>query len=287
MHLNTLLVEKGYLRFKRSPFVTIKQLAFRLGITPLRVLEILRALKFGGKVQQTASQRNEWLKSMVKQAFLSVTDIDWSRTTAYSVGYGAPIFVNLRGRQSHGIVNPGAEYEELLARIERDLRDVRHPVTGEPYFAEMYRPADLYSGPFLAEAADLLPLPRDWRNQGYGVHDFASNRWLEPSPDRTGTHRMDGILLFSGPGIKPGSTVTDAHLWDIAPTVLALMGVPIPTAMDGQVIASPLSAEYVEGLSIRYAESALDDVVHAAPQLGDEEERLIRERLDALGYLNN
>jgi predicted AlkP superfamily phosphohydrolase/phosphomutase len=286
MHLNTLLVEKGYLHFKRSPYVMGKHLAHRMGVTPLRVLETLRALNLGGKVQQTASQRNDWLKSMVKRAFLSITDIDWSRTTAYSVGYGAPIFVNLKGRQPHGVVNPGAEYEELLTRIIADLHNVRHPVTGELYFGEIYRPADLYNGPFIKEAPDLLPLPRDWCNQGYGVHDFASNRWLEPSPDRTGTHRMDGILLFSGPGIVPGAEITDAHLWDIAPTVLALMGVPIPTVMDGHVISSPMSTELRQSLSIQYEDTINDDDARSTSSLLDEDERLIRERLDALGYLN-
>src|SRR5690606_29405849 len=164
----------------------------------------LRTLRMGGKVQQTASRRNEWLMSMVKQTFLSLADIDWSPTTAYSAGYGAPIFVNLKGRQPQGIVEPGAEYEERIERLIADLRQVRDPATGEPYFGEIYRPHDLYTGPFLEQAPDLLPLPRDWRNQGYGVHDFASNRWLEPSSDRSGTHRMDGILFLSGPGITPG-----------------------------------------------------------------------------------
>ena len=288
MHLNALLVEMGYLRFKiASPSVMAKYLAYRLGMTPLRALELLRSLNLGGKVQQTASQRNEWLKTMVKRAFLSVSDIDWSRTTAYSVGYGAPIFVNLKGRQPAGIVEPGAEYEALIARLIADLREVRHPVTGEPYFGTIYRPEDLYNGPFLNEAPDLLPLPADWRNQGYGVHDFASNRWLEPSPDRTGTHRMDGIFFLAGPGVIPGSTITDAHLWDIAPTVLALMGVPIPTAMDGKVLTSPLSNELVEQLAIRYTDATAEVLSHAQPEMVEQDEQLIRERLNALGYLNS
>jgi len=286
MHLNAWLVQKGYLKFKRTPAVLLKHLAYCLGITPLRMLELLRALRLGGRVQQTVSERNAWLKSLVKQVFLSLADVDWTRTTAYSAGYGAPIFVNLKGRQPQGIVEPGAENEALLAQLIADLQALRHPDTGEPYVGEIYRPQDLYSGPYTDLAPDLLPLPRNWRNQGYGVHDFASNRWLEPSPDRTGTHRMDGILFLHGPGVRPGYSVEGASLWDVAPTILALMGVPIPENTDGRVLSAALSEELLSQLAITYSE-AVDDTPEQplTPEMSEEDERAIRERLEALGYV--
>ena len=286
MHLNAWLVQKGYLKFKRTPAVLLKHLAYRLGITPLRMLELLRALRLGGRVQQTASERNAWFKSLVKKVFLSLADVDWTRTTAYSAGYGAPIFVNLKGRQPQGIVEPGAENESLLAQLTADLQALRHPDTGEPYVGEIYRPQDLYSGPYTDLAPDLLPLPRNWRNQGYGVHDFASNRWLEPSPDRTGTHRMDGILFLHGPGVRPGYSIEGAFLWDVAPTILALMGVPIPENTDGQVLSAALSEELLSQLAITYSE-AVDDTPEQplTPEMSEEDERAIRERLEALGYV--
>jgi len=285
MHINSWLQKRGYLKFKRTPLGLAKILAYNLGITPLSVLEWTRRLGLGGQVQQTASQRNAWLKSVVKLVFLSLADVDWSRTTAYSAGYGGPIFVNLKGREPQGIVEPGAGYEALLERLIADLRALRHPETGEPFVGEIYRPGDLYHGPYAHLAPDLLFLPRDWRDQAYGVHDFASNRWLEPSPDRSGTHRMEGIFFMHGPGVHPGAVVEGSSLEDVAPTVLALMGVPIPKNMDGRVLSEALSQERLAGLSITYgeAEEALAGASQAS-EMSEQDERLIRDRLDALGY---
>jgi predicted AlkP superfamily phosphohydrolase/phosphomutase len=285
MHLNAWLEQTGYLKFKRTLPVQLKALAYRLGLTPLPILELLRLLHLGGQVQQTASQHNAWLKSLVKKAFLSLADVDWSRTTAYSAGYGGPIFVNLKGREAQGTVEPGADYEALLARLTADLKSLRQPDTNAPFMGEIYRPQDLYSGPYTSLAPDLLAVPRDWCNQGYGVHDFASNRWLEPSPDRTGTHRMNGIFFLHGPDVKPGPSVEGASLWDVAPTILALMGVPIPQNMDGHVLSSAISETLLTQLSISYSE-AVDDTPSLSPEMNSEEERIIRERLEALGYVS-
>lgn len=286
MHLNTWLLRKGYLKFKRTPFVLLKYLAFRLGITPIGALELLRALRLGGKVQQVANHHKDWLNAMISGLFLAMTDVDWSRTMAYSAGYGGPIFVNLKGRHPHGIVEPGVEYEALLERLTADLLALRHTGTNEAYVGEIYRPSrDLYSGPFAHRGPDLMFEPRDWANQGFGVHDFAFNRWLQRTPDRTGTHRMNGILFLDGPGIRPGCAVQGAALTDLAPTVLALMDVPIPETMDGTVLRAPLSEELYSRLNIRYTNARESAQVQSdAPPLSEDEERELRERLEALGY---
>ncbi len=287
MHLNAWLVQKGYLKFKRTPLVMVKELMFRLGITPLNILNTLRNLKLGGQVQETASTQNARLKTLVKQTFLSLSDVDWSRTTAYSAGYGGPIYINLKGREPQGIVEPGAEYEKLMEKISADLRALRHPDTGEPFVGEIFRPQDLYTGPYAQTAPDLQFTPYDWRNQGYGVHDFASNRWLEPSPDRSGTHRMNGILCLYGPGVKPGATVDKATLMDIAPTILGLMGVPIPKIMDGRMLSAALTDDLRSQVSLTYSDvEQIPLTPEAAPEMSPEEEKIIRERLEALGYLS-
>ncbi len=285
MHVNAWLVERGYLKFKRTPAVMLKYLAYRLGVTPLFILNLMRRLRLGGKVQETVSTRNDWAKAMVKKAFLSLADIDWSRTTIYATGYGAGLFVNLKGREPQGIVEPGAQCEALLQRLTADLRELRHPETKEPLVGEVYRRSDLYSGPYAELAPDLMFVPRDWRNQPYGVHDFASSRWLEPTPDRTGTHRMNGILFLTGPGILPGARVEGASLWDLAPTILALMKTPIPKNMDGQVLSAALAEELRSQLTVTYRDVAEESQqAGAAPVLGEDEEQVIRDRLEALGY---
>jgi predicted AlkP superfamily phosphohydrolase/phosphomutase len=285
MHVNAWLVERGYMKVKRTPGVMLKHLAYRLGLTPLNILETLRKLHLGGPVQQTAGKHNDWLKDMVKRVFLSLDDIDWTRTTVYTRGYAGPLFVNLKGREPQGIVEPGAEFEAVLKKVEADLRAIKHPVTGEPFISHVLRTEDVYSGPYTKYAPDFGFAMNDWSVQPYGVHDFASNRWFEPTPDRTGTHRMNGIFFLRGPGIEPGTRVEGASLMDVAPTVLALMGVPIPSMMDGHVLTTPMGSELRSGLHTRFVEQEMPVAAEiGGPVLGEEEEKIIRERLEALGY---
>jgi predicted AlkP superfamily phosphohydrolase/phosphomutase len=286
MHLNTWLVQHGYLKFKRNPFVLLKHLAFRFGLTPLQIMEVLRRFKLGGVVQETAKEHRAILNQLISKIFLSLDDVDWSRTKAYTAGYGGPIFINLKGRQPQGIIEPGEAYEDLLEQLSTELRSLRHPETDEYFVAEIYRPArDLYWGPYAQLAPDLMFEPRDWANQGFGLHDFASNRWLEPTPDRTGTHRLNGIFFLHGPGVRSGGYVEDAAITDVAPTILALMGVPVPRNMDGKVLEGALSGEFVSKLQITYrqVEEAME-ASHVAPELSEHEEQMLRERLENLGY---
>lgn len=292
LHVNAWLAEHGYLRLKRNPLSSAKSLAYRLGFTPLRVYEWLRALGQGRRMQHTAGERNAWMKALIGKLFLSLPDVDWARTQAYSLGFGGPIFVNLAGREPQGVVQPGAEYDALLDRIGADLRKTVDPATGQPFVERVSRREELYQGAYAGRAPDLVFVPRDWSHQPFGTHEFASNRWLERSRDRSGTHRMDGLWALWGPGVRRGVEVQGARIVDIAPTVLALMGVPIPAAMDGR----PLSAALEDGLlaelhitTARDGEGGLAGGCSGAAERGagmsQEDEEAMREQLRGLGYV--
>jgi predicted AlkP superfamily phosphohydrolase/phosphomutase len=286
IHVNAWLVERGYLKFKRNPLSALKAVAYRLGFTPLGMYERLRALGLGGRMQETASERNEWLKARVQKVFLSLPDVDWGRTQAYSLGFGGPIFVNLRGREPQGIVAPGAEYEALRAQIATDLARTTDPETGQPFVGHIYRREQLYTGPHAGRAPDLILVPRNWSHQPFGTHEFASHRWLEPCRDRSGTHRLDGLLLLWGPGVRRGTQVEGATIVDVAPTVLALLGVPIPADMDGRVLSAALEGGLLADLNITYEEAGERITAHQpAPQMSAEDEELIRQHLRGLGYV--
>jgi len=286
LHVNSWLAEHGYLRFKRNPLSAVKFLAYRLGFTPLGVYEKLRALGLGSHMQETAGERNEWMKALVQKVFLSLPDVDWGRTRAYSLGFGGPIFVNLRGREPQGIVEPGAEYEALRAQIESDLRQVVDPETGQPFVGQIHRREELYTGPHTRRAPDLIFAPRNWSHQPFGTHEFASHRWLEPCRDRSGTHRLDGLLALWGPGVRRGAQVEGAAIVDVAPTVLALLGVPIPADMDGRVLSATLESGLLADLDIAYEEaSEQNSSPRPTPEMSAEDEELIRRQLRGLGYV--
>ena len=104
---------------------------------------------------------------------------------------------------------------------------------------------------------------------------------------------MDGILVASGPAFRTGATPRDAELLDIAPTVLHLLGVPVPGDMDGRVLAELLDPS-LSPVDVPVRAAALAPApahVHAAPAAPAEavytaeEDAEIQRRLEELGYL--
>jgi predicted AlkP superfamily phosphohydrolase/phosphomutase len=283
--VNAWLADRGYLKFKPSFPARLRYAMHRLGMTPLNVYGLLLALGLGDTMRNI-SRKNIGSGKDINRFFLSFSDVDWSRTRAYSNGYGGPIFVNLKGREPQGIVSPGNEYDAVLADIVADLERLEEPGTGLPFVGEIQLGSSIYSGPHLGRAPDLVFFPRDHRYAGLGMTEFPSKRWLTSSPDRSGHHRMDGILFMSGPGIRPGYKISGASIMDIAPTVLALMGVPIPELMDGRVLEAAMTFELVDQLAVIYDRGGkIGSEQRHRFEISDEEDQLLRERLRNLGYI--
>lgn len=283
LHVNTWLWQNGYLRFKRTPLIWIKETLFRLGFTPLNVYEILRRLRQSATIAQNLRQRKEGVRAAINRVFLSFNDVDWSRTQAYSVGNIGPIYVNLRGREPEGVAEPGQAYEHLLAELTDALFRLRDPGSGELIIGRVYRREEVFQGPHLSKAPDLLVLPRDWKYIGYGQLQFSSNHWLAAS-DRCGGHRMDGLLLIHGPGVRAGHSLVGAGLIDLAPTILALMDVLVPTDMDGQVLTDAFTQDVQATMRVGY-QAPQPELAPKAVDLATQEEDEILERLRGLGYV--
>lgn len=286
IHINAWLRQRGYLRLKRAPFTLLKRAMYRLGINPMSVYETLRRLGFGERMRSNFRRRSTRVQKLIDLGFLSFADVDWARTRLFSMGFAGPIYVNLRGRDPQGCVAPGAEYEAVLEQVTADLRNLRDPETGDALIGEIYRREQLYWGPRVDEAPDLVFMPRDMKDGTFGLMAFGSNRWLTRVADRTGTHRMDGIVFVHGPGVRPGVQLAEASILDIAPTVLALMGEPIPAAMDGHVLERALQPELYAALQVRVADSQAGTPQDAPPSdLTADEEEILRKRLRDLGYV--
>ena len=217
--------------------------------------------------------------------------IDWSRTRAYAVGRAGNVFVNLKGREPLGIVSPGQEYEELRQTIRQALKTWRNPDTGRPVVAEVYRRENLYNGPYVEKAPDLIiqwqdyayPCPRPGNlNQSifYRVPSV-----VYPDMWRTGHHRPEGILLAAGPHIRHGNAVTDASITDVAPTVLYLRRTPIPDDLDGRVLTELITSTWLDVQPPRCERVRPISKVQAEIAYTDEEATEIEERLRSLGYL--
>lgn len=167
------------------------------------------------------------------------SDLDWSNTRAFGLGRDRHILVNLRGRDPHGIVRPGAPYESLRDEIAERLLALVDPATGERPALAVHRGEELSPGPRATTAPDLVV---HW-NPTYWSSDVESEPGAVfaarvqkgvPWPN-SGGHRDEGIWLAAGPGVPEwGPSRPTATLLDVVPSWFALLGEPIPAELEGR-----------------------------------------------------
>ncbi|MAU01788.1 MAG: hypothetical protein CL608_32025 [Anaerolineaceae bacterium] len=207
--------------------------------------------------------------------------VDWTRTRAYSPDESS-LYLNLVGRDPQGIVPQGETAVKLLTEIEQKLRQIKDPITGEPISVQIHRKEAVYSGPFLAGAPELIINMDDFHTEV--MAELGKGYLFDHAPLRSGNHTPEGILIAAGPDMAPGQNI-DANLIDIAPTVLHLLGLAIPEAMDGQVcldLFTPDSA--VRQREIKYDSSQYQ--ARQSEEFTEEEAAQIEKQLRDLGYLN-
>ncbi len=279
-HVNTWLHDIGLLQFKAGLASRLKYLMFRSGFTPLNMFRIAQRLGLGFLRSKVRLGRG---RQFIGNLFLSLADVDWSATKAFSVGNFGQIYVNLAGRWEHGSVDQD-EYEETLQAIEHAARSLEDPNTNRPVIERVYRRDDLFSGPFVGSMPDLILRSTNLEYICFGHSDFGSNRVLSPIVGMTGHHRMNGILIVSGKGVQPRKTVHGARIVDIAPTVLYAMGLPVPQDMDGRVLTEVFAEDFVANNPIRFDESSSlrSTTKFERPE---EDEELVKRRLEGLGYV--
>lgn len=279
LYVNNFLKQRGYLKIKGAPAPRIKNLAFSAGLTPRTAYGML--LNMGlGNLRRTMDKRRGG-RGLLKRFFLSLNDVDWQNTRAYSIGYIGEVHLNVKGREPQGIVAPGEEYERVRDQLVRDLRELIHP-NGMYLIDQIWKKEELYSGAHLDEAPDILFFPKNLETIAFGDFEFGSNKIVEPSYGVSSSHRMNGILIATGEGIRAHQPIEPPpNLTDITPTVLHLMGVPVPRDMDGRVMQEILTARRaVEYGGTSELERARGEAY------SDEEEAEVMERLKDLGYIS-
>jgi len=195
----------------------------------------------GAQTMVGGIQVNEWL---IREGYLTLAQqpdgtipigkaaIDWSRTKAWADGgYYSRVFLNVRGREPEGIVEPGeveALRDELIAGLEA-LGDEQ----GRPIGTRVHKPEDLYDQ-VNGVAPDLICYFGDltWRSIGSLGDGAIHTRENDTGPDDA-NHAPLGIYVMAGPGM-PTEPPGRASLYDVAPTVLTAMGLPVPGDMRGR-----------------------------------------------------
>lgn len=164
-------------------------------------------------------------------------DIDWSRTRAFAVGLGG-IYLNMKGREAKGIVEPGDEERRIKKEIQEKLAVVRDTEKDSPAVAEVYDLHEIYKGPYVREAPDLfVGFKVGWRaSWDCAVGVITEHLFEDNTKSWSGDHCMNppdvpGIFFINR---KLG--VESISIMDIGPTVLDLLGVPVPPHYDGKPV---------------------------------------------------
>ncbi|MEE8305117.1 MAG: alkaline phosphatase family protein [Candidatus Tectomicrobia bacterium] len=229
------------------------------------------------------------------ESWVRFSALDWKRTLAYSeeTPYCPSIWVNLKGREPLGIVEPEA-YEKVREQIIAQLVAWRNPYTREPMVKRVWRREELYAGSCVTQAPDLII---EWAlDDGYSyLFRPSTGKRQEPvckiGPQevrrvKSGDHREEGIFLASGPNLGMPMEVKDAAIVDIAPTLLYVSGLPIPTDMDGKVLTEIFDERYRARHPVQYGPAETSDTTVAPQQdYSEEEEAALRARLRGLGYI--
>jgi predicted AlkP superfamily phosphohydrolase/phosphomutase len=161
-------------------------------------------------------------------------DVDWSRTRAYTMGLNG-LYLNIKGREKQGIVDP-ADAEALKIEIQQKLNGLKDPASGTVGITGVFITGNVYRGPYTENAPDLLV--------GYGAGYRAS--WDSVMGKVTGQVFEDNLKAWSGdhcidPRLVPGVLFSShkfvedkPHIADVAPTILNLFGLPLPSHFDGK-----------------------------------------------------
>jgi len=243
VNIGNLLQKLKLLKLKETSTKPSKKLLSEFGITRNKISRILNKATFGHVPRNSLAYRMVQkglgaLPSMVSSKSLQVADVDWSQTKAFSLEPDG-IFINLKKREAEGIIARGSEYEKLRDYIISELLELKDPDNGTRVIKEVYRKEEIYKGLYADLAPDLLIV------SSYGYRLSIGNLDGEViSKTRRKTYQeRDGILIIKGADIQRGKEIEKTDIIDLAPTILHILGEPIPRDVDGRVLKEIFSKQ--------------------------------------------
>lgn len=211
---------------------------------------------------------NEWL---IREGYMTIrtrpaelttlreADVDWSKTKAWATGYTGQIYLNLKGRELKGVVDPG-DYDKLLDELAAKMKEMTDE-KGEALDTVTFKRKEIHPGEYSKFGPDLF-IGFDqyrWNVSELLGYDSIYSYYTTKGPD-DGGHGPYGFFAMAGKGISATGEVSGITLLDIAPTVLTLMGLDVPGDMEGKSLA--MKQIY-----------------------SSEDEQTVKDRLSQLGYL--
>ncbi len=295
LYMNKWLADNGFLAFRGGgPKAGLK-------------MRIINKAKFWGlrflppKVKAYIFRRKQGIANKM-ESYLRFGGIDWSKTRAFSeeLPYLQTIWINVKDREPSGVVEAGSQYDQVVAELKKKLQDWTDPITGEKVVTQFIHRDDVYEGDYKERSPDVLlrcTYPNGYAYQGKSSVQSATTVSIErlaldaPGAEKfyaakSGTHREFGILAAQGPMIPSGRTIEGARLMDVIPTLMYLLGEPVPEDMDGVVLTKAIDDEFVTKRPLVAGEADTQTAGSEDRTYATEDEELINKRLQELGYLD-
>ena len=285
LYLNRFLEERGWLHFQKHT-APAKGHGSSTHVLDRARQAALRYLPTSAQQGLVRALPGRWIGAVESASRWG--DVDFSRTRAFSdeMNYAATIHLNVEGRDPLGCVR---DRDEAVEELTADL--LGWEIEGERVVEKVWKREELYEGPCLDLAPDMV-LELGLRD-GFSYTVLPSGRarpgqtWRRFEPEEhvggkglgmNGSHRQHGVLILNGRGIRSGVQV-EAGMPDCAPTLLALLGQPIPEHCDGRVLRQAL-----EGVQVRWTEHG-GTSPRGEQSLSPVEAAEVTGRLESLGYL--
>lgn len=213
------------------------------------------------------------------RSFYKMKDIDWQKTRAYSLCTNQ-VSINLKGREEQGIVNPGQEYETLRQELIKQMSEIKHPYKKKSLIDKIYKKEEIFSGQKLSELPDILFICDNFEIGAPGGEKVPTLKIFGSPGPWKGNHRLHGSFFAYGKGVKKGFEVKGAKIEDVSATITALSLGVVPDDFDGKVLDSIFEDEDL-------AKAEIEKLSTKKEKKGEfsQDQKVIKERLQALGYL--
>jgi len=285
-NINDWLIREGYLRLKNQQNKT-KFLLLMVNLSEkLKVYGLIKAV-----VNLLPSRIPTHIKAGLKEINSSKSfeqlEIDWKNAKAFAYGVFGDIYINIKGREPEGTVSP-SDYDKIRDEIIKKLKELKHNRHNDKGLAvKVFKKEEIYVGATLNDhLPDIVILPTNDGIQSINSNVSHGEMFVRSNG---GEHRLDGIFLAYGKNIKKGLKIQNAKIYEIAPTILHIFGLPIPNDMDGKV----LTEIFKEGSELRKRKPIYTEPRYYEKKdnkdksvLTDRDEEQVRKRLEGLGYLS-
>jgi predicted AlkP superfamily phosphohydrolase/phosphomutase len=275
VNLNVFFMEKGLMKLKRDPWTQLKALAFRWGITPSTAYQWIARLG----MQNLVARVSKNTRNNVIGRFLSFDSVDWNRTVAYSMGHVGQVYLNLAGREPHGIITK-SEYKQRRQDVIDILQGLKDD-EGRFILSQVIAGDTVYHGPYAEKGPDLHLILDDYNMIACPLFATEGKVFTNQIRGDSGCHRREGIFLAQGPNIKQGVQLEANNILDLAPTIMHLLGEAVPEVMDGRVLLEIFD----EAQDVTYEEVELTTELTIEKGFDAEEAAQVEDRLRGLGYL--